>query len=103
MTVSMDGHITIDDRGVARVGGTRSRVIDLVLDHRVNGWSPERIHDEYPHLSLAQIHAAFAYYYDHQAELDAAIEQGRQVAEDLRAAAGESPVVKRLRAATKTL
>jgi uncharacterized protein (DUF433 family) len=96
MTVSMDGHIMIDDRGIARIGATRSRVVDVVLDRRINGWSPEQIHEQYPHLSLAQIHAALAYYYDHQAELDVKIEQERQRADELRAAAGESPVLKRL-------
>jgi uncharacterized protein (DUF433 family) len=92
----MDGHITIDDRGIARIGGTRSRVVDVVLDRRVNGWGPEEIHEQYPHLSLARIHAAFAYYYDHQAELDEKIERERQFADEMRKAAGESPVVKRL-------
>lgn len=33
---------------------------------------------QYPHLSLAQIHAALAYYYDHQTELDAEIQRRRQ-------------------------
>lgn len=102
MTVTMNGHITIDDRGIPRIGGTRSRVVDVVLDRRVNGWGPEEIHENYPHLSLAQIHAAFAYYYDHQAELDQAIEQGLRRADEMRAAAGGSPVVKRLRAQGKS-
>jgi uncharacterized protein (DUF433 family) len=101
MTVLMDGHITVDDRGIARIGGTRSRVVDVVLDRRAYGWTPEQIHEQYPHLSLAQIHAAFAYYYDHQAELDEAIAQGLRRVEELRAQAGESPVAKRLRAKGK--
>jgi hypothetical protein len=33
----------------------------------------EEIHFQHPHLSLAQIHAAFVYYYAHQAEMDAFI------------------------------
>lgn len=36
------------------------------------GYSPEEIHREiYPSLSLAQIHDALSYYYDHQDEINA--------------------------------
>src|SRR5436305_15029067 len=66
-------HIELDQKGVARIAGTRSRVINVVLDVR-NGMTPEQIHQQYPHLSMAQIHAALAYYYDHQVELDAEID-----------------------------
>jgi uncharacterized protein (DUF433 family) len=37
------------------------------LDHLAYGWSPEEMHYQHPPLSLAQIHAALAYYFDHQA------------------------------------
>ncbi|MCI2429029.1 DUF433 domain-containing protein [Candidatus Acetothermia bacterium] len=38
------------------------------------GYSPEEIQTEiYPSLSLAQIHDALSYYYDHQDEIDADI------------------------------
>jgi uncharacterized protein (DUF433 family) len=40
-----------------------------------------------PNLSLGQIHSALAYYYDHQEELDAEIEQDYQEVEKLQAAA----------------
>jgi Protein of unknown function (DUF433) len=48
-------------------------VVEVVLDHIAHGWSMEEIHFQHPHLSLAQIHAAFVYYYEHQAEMDALI------------------------------
>jgi uncharacterized protein (DUF433 family) len=54
-------------------------VIEVVLDHLAYGWSPEEIHFQHTHLSLAQIHAALSYYHDHQTELDAEIQ--RQLAE----------------------
>lgn len=96
-----NGHISLDSRGIPRIGGTGSRVIDVVLDRKAYGWTPEQIHDQYPHLSLAQIHAAFAYYYDHQTDLDAVIERQLREVEALQAAAGESPVARRLRAEGK--
>ena len=98
MVVAMDGLIVTDERGIPRVAGSRSRVVDIVLDQRAQGWGPEQIRDQHPHLSLAQIYAALAYYHSHKAELDAAIEQGLREVEALRKAAGESPIARRLRA-----
>jgi hypothetical protein len=42
---------------------------------QAHGSSPEEISFQHPHLSLAQIHAALSYYYDHQQEIDAYIER----------------------------
>ena len=67
------------------------------MDKVSNGWDAETIHTQYPYLSLAEIHAALAYYYDHQEELDRQIAEDLAFAEEARAAAGESPVATRLR------
>jgi uncharacterized protein (DUF433 family) len=72
MTVVTTSHIVLDDHGRAFVEGTRTRVIMVVMD-KMNGLSPEQIQQSYPYLSISQIYAALAYYYDHQAELDAQI------------------------------
>jgi uncharacterized protein (DUF433 family) len=45
---------------------------------RIVGWyklglSPEEIAEEFGHLTLAQVHAALAYYHANQEEIDAAI------------------------------
>ena len=77
-------------------------VIEVALDHVTHGWSPEEIYfQHYGHLSLAQIHAALSYYYDHQPEFDAEVR--RQVAEvrPLRAQAGDSPGRRRLRSISR--
>jgi uncharacterized protein (DUF433 family) len=89
-------HIEVDDKGVARVKGSRSKVIQIVMD-TMNGMAPRDIHDAYPHLSLAQIHAALAYYYDHQVDVDAQVQASIEFAERMRQQAGESPVAKRFR------
>jgi len=68
-------HIHLDEHGVAWIDNTKVKVIEVVLDKLAHGSSPEEIHFQYPHLSLAQIHAALAYYYDHQVELDAEIQR----------------------------
>ena len=62
-----------------------------------HGWSPEEIHFQHAHLSLAQIHTALGYYYDHQAEMDAQIQRSAQQVEQWRTQAVESPIRKRLR------
>ena len=56
------------------------------------------MHENYPHLSMSQIHSALAYYWDNQAEIDADMEKRYQYAEKLRQEAGESLLVKRLKA-----
>ena len=76
--------IEIDDKGVAWVADTNTKVIEIALDKIAHGWSPEEIYfQHYGDLSLAQIHAALAYYYDHQAELDSEIERRAQGADEL--------------------
>jgi uncharacterized protein (DUF433 family) len=60
----------------AYIMGTRVRVQDIVSDHERHGLSPEQIVREYPHLTLAQVHSALAYYFDHRDEMH------RQMKED---------------------
>jgi uncharacterized protein (DUF433 family) len=92
-------HIVRDERGVAWIDDTNVKVIELALDHLAYGWSAEAIHEQFPHLTLAQIHAALAWFYDHEAELSQEIlERERQVA-GWKAEFGESPLQRRLRQA----
>ena len=97
MTVSTTAHVRLDDRGVAWIDDTNTKVVEVALDMIAHGWSPEEIHFQHPHLSLGQIHAALGYYYDHKSEMDAQIKGTAQQAEQLRAQAGDSPIRKRLR------
>ena len=52
----------------------RTRVAMIVMDYRARGLGPEEIARHYTYLTLAEIHAAMAYYYDHQDEIDAEIQ-----------------------------
>ncbi|MDB5290445.1 MAG: uncharacterized protein JWL69_1686 [Phycisphaerales bacterium] len=101
MTVATISHIVIDDKGVARIAGKRMRVIDVVLDRLAYGLNPDQIRDEHPHLSLAEIHAAFAYYYDHKSELDAVIALQLRETDAARESSKDSPMRKVLREAGK--
>jgi len=88
-------HIWTDPQGRAWIDDTNVKVIEVVLDHLAYGWTAETIQENHPHLTLAQVYAALAWYYDHQADMDAQIErQGKRIA-TLRAAAKPSPLAKR--------
>lgn len=94
-------HIEIDDHGVAWIADANTKVIEVVLDRLAYGWSPEEIHFQHPHLALAEIHAALAYYYDHQDEIDVDIERRRQWTEALAVGAADSPLQLRLGSLTQ--
>ena len=99
-TLDSISHIHCDARGKAWIDNTNVKVIEVVLDHLAYGWSPEEMHEQHPGLSLGQIHAALGYYYDHKAEMDAQIENGKQYVLGLMAAQASDPnfpVRKRLR------
>ena len=91
-------HIRLDAQGVAWIDDTNIKVIEVVLDRLAYGWSPEEIHFQHADLSLAQIHAALTYYYDHQPTLDAEIACQERAVHRLRQEAGDSPLVARLKA-----
>jgi uncharacterized protein (DUF433 family) len=89
--------IEIDENEVAWIIGANTKVIEVALDHLSHGWSPEEIYfQHYGQLSLAQIHAALSYYYDHQAEYDAEIQRQLEEVDDLKAKAGDSLGQRRL-------
>jgi len=88
--------IEIDDQGVAWITGTNTKVIEVVLDKLAYGWSPEETHFQHPHLSLAQIHAALSYYYEHQEQLDSDIARRRQEVEKMSAESADSPLRRKL-------
>jgi hypothetical protein len=42
----------------------------IVADYLWRGWSAEEIARQYPHLTLAEVHAAMTYYFDHRSEIE---------------------------------
>jgi uncharacterized protein (DUF433 family) len=96
---AVTSHIWLDERGRAWIGDTNVKVIEVILDKLANRWEAEAIQLQHPHLSLAQIHAALSYYFDHQDALDAEIEQQLRELDRLREAQEESAIKVRLREA----
>lgn len=97
-TVEKLPHLSLDEQGRPWIDNTNVKVIEVVLDHLAYGWNAEAIQENHPHLSLAQVYAALAWYYDHQAEMDAEIEQQDERIRALRGAAAPSPLQRRLAA-----
>lgn len=90
-------HIHVDDEGKAWIDDTRIKVIEVAMDHLAHGWSAEEVHRQHPDLSLAQVHAALAFYYDHQVEYDDLIAESAGKAVELADCSQDSPGRRRLR------
>ena len=101
MTTTAYPHIELDAAGVPHIAGTSVKLVELVLEYLAYHWDAGQLHREHPHLSLAQIHSALAYYYDHQQELDRDIDQRRARADSLFNQLGESSQRAKLLAARR--
>ena len=69
-------HIAVDPDmcgGKPHVAGHRVKVQHVAIWHERQGKSPDEIVAEHPELTLADVHAALAYYYDHRDQIDADI------------------------------
>jgi uncharacterized protein (DUF433 family) len=71
--------------GEPRIEGTRIRVSDIVARQR-EGRSPAEIASDrcYPHLSLAQVYSALAYYEDHRDEIEGDFHAADEFAERMK-------------------
>src|SRR5207247_763944 len=48
----------------------RIRIAMIVADYLWRGWSAEEIVRQYSYLTLAEVHAALTYYFDHREEIE---------------------------------
>ncbi|MBI5763467.1 MAG: DUF433 domain-containing protein [Planctomycetes bacterium] len=81
----MATQLTLDQRieatpgicgGKPRITGQRIRVQDIVAWYEFHGMTPDEIVAGYPQMTLADVHAALAYYHTHHDEIQ------RQMADD---------------------
>lgn len=83
---TLDQHIDFTP-GVAGgkpcIAGHRITVQNIVIDHERMGKSADEIATEYG-LTLADIYAGLAYYFDHRSEIDLSIEQSNAFVDALR-------------------
>lgn len=82
----LDDHIEITPDvlgGKPRIAGRRIAVEHIVVWHEWMGRPADEIAGELD-LSLADIYAALAYYYDHRQEIDDSLRDGEQLVEEMR-------------------
>ena len=85
--VTKHPYITQDERisgGSPIIVGTRTRVIDIVIEYEYLGRTIDEIIDAHPYLSLAQVHDALSYYYENREAIDGEIRERREKVEGLR-------------------
>ena len=70
--------------GKPRIAGTRVRVQDIVV-WTEQGQSPDEIFTSFPHLSLADVHAALAYYHDHRRQIDEDLRRAEELVDQMMA------------------
>lgn len=70
--------------GKPRIAGHRIRVMDIVIWHEKRGLSPDEILDLYPGLTLADIYAALAYYFDHPEEIEEDLQEESAIVAEMR-------------------
>jgi uncharacterized protein (DUF433 family) len=76
-------HVSTDSQvmgGRPCIAGTRVRIMDIVSAYKA-GVPDEELREYFSSrtLTLSEIHAALAYYYDHQAEIDAAFAEDEEL------------------------
>ncbi len=79
--------------GRARIAGTRIKVEYVYNWVERQGMTPAQVVKEYPQLSMAQVHAALAYYWSHQDEIQRDIAEGEKRVAELKAKVGPSKLM----------
>ena len=82
--------------GKPHVAGHRVKVQHIAVWHERLGKSPDEIAAEHPGLTLADVHAALTYYYDHQEQIDADMRTDQDYAAVLKAQSPPSLLLQRL-------
>ena len=62
----------------------RIRVQDIVVWHEKRGYSPDEIVDFFPGITLADVYAALAYYFDHREEIEEEFRKADEWAERIK-------------------
>ncbi len=83
-----------------RIDGHRITVEDVAIWHEQMGMSPDEIVSAYPSITLADVHAALAYYYENRERIDADTIEGERFVQEMKAMLGPGPLQEQLRRST---
>lgn len=85
-TIDLDKFIEIKPGvfgGKPCIAGHRIRVVDVAIWHERMGMSADEIANDYK-LSLAEVHAALAYYFDHREQIEADLQEDEDFVADIK-------------------
>jgi uncharacterized protein (DUF433 family) len=80
----------------AYIAGTRVRVQDIYAMAELQGLAPDQIVAALPHLTLAQVHTALAYYFDHREAIVEEVRQDQEFVHHFRTMTGPGPLESKL-------
>jgi len=97
---SVDGYkyVTIDEGDILLIKPTTMKIEELINERRAFGFGVKRQQEGHPYLTIAQIHSALSYYFDHKKEIDAEIKYWDDFVEKMRKEAGPSPLAEKIKA-----
>lgn len=78
------------------IKGTRIRVWDIYVASELAGKTPAEILEDYPHINIADVHAALAYYWDNRQAIDAQMKAADDYVEQLKKELGPGPFTRKL-------
>ena len=99
MAATSSEYVSRTPEGGWRISGTRVS-LDSIIHAYWQGLSPEAIVDEWPALSLEQVHGAIAFYLGHRDEVDRYLAAQGSTWEKVRqeSEAANAPLLERIRA-----
>jgi uncharacterized protein (DUF433 family) len=78
--------------GKPRIDGHRITVEDVVIWHERLGMSPDEIVTAIPGITLSDVHAALAYYFEHRDQVDADVLDGERFVARIKYTLGPGPL-----------
>src|SRR5262245_40459834 len=83
--------------GRPRIDRHRITVEDIAVWHERMRMSPDEIVSAHPSITLSDVHAAVAYYFENRDRIDNDIKEGQRFVAEMKAKAGPSLVQRKLR------
>ena len=69
---------------------------DIYVLHELEGRSADEITVAFPEITLADVHAALAFYFDHKQDIDAQMKADDEFVEAMRRTTGPGPLANKL-------
>ena len=88
----------VNDRPARLQRMPRVRVAQIVMDYLAYGWSVEEMCRQHPYLMQSEAHAAMAYYFDFQAEIEQEIRAEWEQVQQEKSLLSPSPFFVKMRA-----